>query len=89
MSGFIHPAVQRHMDKFVVLLFLAFVSVGALFSVFCFLFGTARAVRPCDILLLFGLGFHLAIVVLFFSCFAKDDSPACNDVVDVTHFSDV
>ena len=61
-----------------------FVPVGALFAVFGFLFSRPAAVRPRDILLLFGFGFHL-VVFLFaaWATFAKSHSAALYNLVDV------
>ena len=58
------------------------VALGTLFSVFCLLFGAARAVRARDIFFLFGFGFNL--IVFFFAsrrAFAEGHSATSNYLV--------
>ena len=43
-------------------LFLFLMTIGTLFAVLCLLSGAAAAMRSSDILLLLGLGLHLAII---------------------------
>ena len=58
--------------------------IGALFAVFSLLFSRSAAMRPCDILLLFGLGFHLIVFLLATRRrFAEGHSATSNYLIDV------
>ena len=59
------------------------VAVGALLAVFGLLAGRAAAVRPGDVLFLFGLGLHLAGLVVAFRRLAEHESAAGYYLVDV------
>ena len=62
------------------------VPVGALLAVFRLLAGRPAAVRPGDILLLLGLGLHLAgTVAVFVFRRAEHYAAACYNVIDVCH----
>lgn len=60
--------------------------VGALFAVFRLLPCASAAVRSCYVLLLLGLGLHLAAAVVgLFLCRTEHYAAASDDVVDVCH----
>jgi len=58
--------------------------IGALFAVFSLLLSRSAAMRPCDILLLFGLGFHLIVFLIATRRrFAEGHSATSNYLIDV------
>ena len=59
-------------------------SVGSLLTVFGFLTGRAAAVGTSDILLLFGLGLHLAIVLGLIASTSEVDA-VFEDMLEIVH----
>ena len=58
--------------------------IGALFAILCLLLSRSAAMRPCDILLLFGLSFHLIVFLIATRRrFAEGHSATSNYLIDV------
>lgn len=64
-------------------------SVGALFAILCLLFGRTAAVRPRYIFLLFGLGFHLIILLVAVRRALTESHSATRDYLINVHVQNV